>query len=121
MYHFFRDLLSLESMTKEVVEKLGMNIEKINFVSIYNVYGGNNGAIVVTTSLRIDPTHREIYTKYHLLRNHAGKEFVIIMIESEDQKSDIFTKGLQGELLLWRRGWRFTHAYPPRGRVSLWG
>ena len=55
-------------MTKEVVEKSGMNIEKIKFVSIYNVYGGNNGAIVVTTSLRIDPTHGEIYTKYHLLR-----------------------------------------------------
>ena len=108
-------------MIKEVVEKLGMDSENIKFVSIYNVYEGNNGAIVATTSLRINPTQKKIYNKYHLLRNHAGKESVIINIESKDQKSDIFTKGLQGELLLWRRGWRFTHAYPPRGRVSLWG
>ena len=47
----------------------------------------------------MNTTSKHIATKYHWLRQHAGKEFVIWKIESENQKADIFTKGLQGEFL----------------------
>ena len=47
---------------------------------------------------RMTPTSNHIYFKYHWFRQNVGKEFMIWNIESENQKADIFTKGLQGEI-----------------------
>ena len=41
-----------------------------------------------------------IVVKYHWFRQHLGKKFVIKKNESENQKSDIFTKDLQGALFV---------------------
>ena len=54
----------------------------------------------MVTSLIITPTPNQFFVKYHWSRQHIGKEFVIWGFESEDQKADIFTKGLQGELVV---------------------
>ena len=64
------------------------------------LYEDNNEATVVTKSPRMTPTSNHIYVKYHWFRQHVGKEFAIRKIESENQKADIFTKGLQGEIFL---------------------
>ena len=60
----------------------------------------NNGSIVVTTSPRITPIPKHIYVKYHWFGQQIEKEFVIRKIESENQKADIFTKGLQGQIFV---------------------
>ena len=39
------------------------------------------------------PSSKHTAVKYHWFRQHVGKEFVILKIESENQKADIFTKG----------------------------
>ena len=44
------------------------------------------------------PTSNHITIKYHWFMQNVGKEFVIWKIRSENQKADIFTKGLQGKL-----------------------
>ena len=44
------------------------------------------------------PTSNKISIEYHWFRQHVGKESVIQKTESENQKADIFTKGLQGEI-----------------------
>ena len=72
----------------------------MKFVSSSTVYEENNGSIVVTTSPRMTPTSKHIAVKYNWFRHHVGKEFVIRKIESENQKADIFTKGLQGEIFV---------------------
>ena len=64
------------------------------------IYDDNNGDIVVATSTRMTPTSKHIAVKYHCFRQHVGKEFVIRKIESETQKADIFTKGLQGQIFV---------------------
>ena len=51
-------------------------------------------------SLRMTPTSKHISVKYHWFRQHVGKEFMISKIESENQKADIFTKGLQGQIFV---------------------
>ena len=66
-------------------------------MSSSTIYEDNNGAIVVAKSPRMTPTSKHIAIKYHWFRQHVGKEFVIRKIESENQKADIFTKGLQGQ------------------------
>ena len=100
LYHSIRTLLPLKSIIKEVIEKLGIYSYKLKFVSRSTVYEDNNGAIVVTKIPRTTPTSNKIDVKYHCFRQHVGKEFVIQDIESENQKADIFTKCLQGEIFL---------------------
>ena len=46
------------------------------------------------------PTSNNIDIKYHWFWQHIGNYFVIWKIESEYQKADICTKGLQGEILV---------------------
>ena len=95
-----RALIPLKSLTKKVIDNLGIDSYKLKFVSIYNVYKGNNGAIVVATSTKMTPTSKHIAVRYHWFRQNIGREFVIRKIESENQKEDIFTKGLQGEIFV---------------------
>ena len=63
----------------------------------------------MATSTRITTTSKHISVRYHWFRKHFGKELVIWKIESENQKADIFTKGLQDELFVRNRkflcGW----------------
>ena len=51
-------------------------------------------------SPRITPTSNHISVKYNWFRHNVRKEFGIRKIESENQKADIFTKGLQGEIFV---------------------
>ena len=96
--HSVRALLPLKSHIKEVIDNLGIDSEILKFVSSSTVYEDNNGAIAVATSTRRTPSSKHIAVKYHWFRQHVGKEFVIRKIESENQKADIFTKGLQGQI-----------------------
>ena len=98
--HSVRALLHLKSLIKEVIDNLGIDCENLKFVSSSTVYENNNGAIAVATSPRMTPSSKHIAVKYHWFRQHVGKEFVIRNTESENQKADIFTKGLQGQIFV---------------------
>ena len=95
-----RALLRLKTLIKEVIDNLGIDNENLNFMSSSTIYEDNNGAIFVETSPMMTPTSNHIAVKYHWFRQHLGKEFVIQKIESENQKADIFTKGLQGQIFV---------------------
>ena len=82
--HSVRALLPLKSLTKELIDNLGIDSEKLKFVSSSTIYEDNNGAVVVTTIPRMTPTSKHIAVKYHWFRQHVGKEFVIQKIESEN-------------------------------------
>ena len=47
---------------------------------------------------RISPNSNSNFARYHWFRQHVRKESVIQNIDSKNQKSYIFTEGLQGEL-----------------------
>ena len=98
--HSVRSLLPLKSLIKEVIDNLGIDSRKLKFVSRSTVHEYNNGSIVVPTSPRMNPKSKHIAVKYHCFRQHVGKESVIRKIESENQRSDIFTKGLQGQIFV---------------------
>ena len=90
----------MKSLIKEVIDNLGIDIEKLKFVPSSTIYEDNNVAIVVTTSPRMNPISKHIAVKYHWFMQHVGKEFVIQKIESENKKADIFSKGLQGQIFV---------------------
>ena len=98
--HSVRALLPLKSPFKEVIDNLVIDNENLKFMSSSTIYEDNNGFIVVATSPRMTPTSKHISVKYHWFRQHVEKEFVIRKIESENQKADIFTKGLQGQIFV---------------------
>ena len=98
--HSVRELIPLKSLIKEVIENLGIDSGKLKFVSSSTIYEDNNGAIVVATSPIMTPTSKHISVKYYWFSQHVGKEFVIWKIKSENQKADIFTKGLQGQIFV---------------------
>ena len=98
--HSVRALLPLKSLIKEVIDILGIDCDNLKFVSSSTVYEDNNGVIFLATSPRMTPSSKHIAVKYHWFRQHVGKEFVIRKIESENQKVDIFTKGLKGQIFV---------------------
>ena len=100
LFHSIIALLTLKGLIKEVIDSLVIDSEKLKFVSSSTVYKDSDGDIVVAKSLMMNPTSKQISVKYHWLSQNVGKEFVIQKIESEDQKADIFTKGLQGEIFV---------------------
>ena len=90
----------MKILIKEVIENLGIDSKKLKFVSSSTIYEKNNGYIVVATIPRMTPASKHISFKYHWFRQHVGKKFMIWKIDSENQKADIFTKGLQGQIIL---------------------
>ena len=98
--HSVRALPTLESLIKELINHLGIDIKKLKFVSSSAVYEYNIRSIVVATSPIMNPISRHIAFKCHWFRKHVGKEFVIQNIESENQNAYIFTKSLQGQIFV---------------------
>ena len=49
LYHSVRDLLPLKIFIKDVIDNLGIDSEKLLFVSSSTVYENNNSAIVMET------------------------------------------------------------------------
>ena len=98
--HSVRALIPLKIIIKKIIDNLGIDIENLKFVSSSTIYEDNIGAIVVAKSSGMTPTPKHSAVKYHWFRQHVGNEFVIWNIESENQKVDIFTKILQGQIFV---------------------
>ena len=94
-----RDLLPLKDLIKEVVDALGLP-DDLNFTTHSTVFEDNQGAISLAKCPRMIPCTKHIGTKYHWFRDHFGKLFEVEHVESAKQKTDIFTKRLQGQLFL---------------------
>ena len=71
--HSVRALITLKSLIKEVIENLGIYINKLKLLSISTVYKDNNGAIVVATSPRMTPASKHIAARYNWFRQNVGK------------------------------------------------
>ena len=98
--HSIRALIPFKSIIKGVIDNLGIDSKNLKFVLSSTIYEDNNRSIVVATSPRMTPSSKHIAVKYHWFRQHVGKEFFIRKIESENQKADIFTKSLQGQIFV---------------------
>ena len=71
--HSVRYLLPLKILIKEVIENLGINSEKLMFVSRLKVYEENNGARVVAKGPSMNPASNHIDVKYYWFRQYVGK------------------------------------------------
>ncbi len=94
-----RDLLPMRRLLQEIGETLKLEFVKPAMVHS-TVFEDNNGALGLATTPKITPRTKHIAVKYHWFKSHIGetKGIVIKRIESENQRADIFTKGLSPEL-----------------------
>jgi hypothetical protein len=94
-----RELVPLRRMIGEIGKKL--ELEFCNPAMIHSqVFEDNNGALMLAESPKMSPRTKHIAVKYHWFRESIGEKVGILLnkIASEDQKADIFTKGLTLDL-----------------------
>ena len=75
LYQYLRGLPPLKSIPGEVIDNLGIDSKKLEFVSRSTVYEDNNRDIVLATIPSTTITSKNIYFKYHWFRDHIRKEF----------------------------------------------
>ena len=89
-----RELVPMRRLIKEIIEHLDPKALENETNLVSTIWEDNNGTISTVTAPKLSPRTKHIATKYHFTRSHIGKEIVLKKIESEKQKADIFTKGL---------------------------
>ena len=96
-----RCVIPLKELVAQVVDALDIDKDNVSFVSHSTVYEDNNGCLRLATCQRMTPRTKHIGIKYHFFRSKVAEKVLRIQkIESEKQKADIFTKGLQGDAFL---------------------
>ena len=84
-----------EQLLAELGSKLKLGFDEKTILHS-TVYEDNNGALSLAQSPRMTPRTKYIAVEYHWFRDHVGEDKGIVLkkVDSEFQKSDIFTKGL---------------------------
>jgi hypothetical protein len=93
-----RELLPMRELLQEVGTNL--NLDFADPVILHStVFEDNNGALGMAKAPKITPRTKHIATKYHFFRDKIGLEkgIEISRIDTNDQKADMFTKGLPKE------------------------
>ena len=93
-----RELLPMRELLQEVGTTLDLDFAKPAIVHS-TVFEDNNGALTLATSPRITPRTKHIAVKYHHFKTSVGAEkgIAIKPIDTDQQKADIFTKGLAAD------------------------
>ena len=91
-----RDLLPMRAKLADVLSHLGMTNASTDSTVISTVFEDNNGCLALATAPKINPRTKHIAVKYHHFRGSVGKGTGISIekIATDEQKVDIFTKGL---------------------------
>jgi Reverse transcriptase (RNA-dependent DNA polymerase) len=89
-----RELLPIRELVREMSTTMGYKKE-FEIRTHSKVFEDNNGALTLASSPRMTPRSKHIAVKYHFFRSHvADGSIKILKIATEEQKADIFTKGL---------------------------
>ena len=120
-----REVIPMRRLLEEIGEKLNLSFCKPTMIHS-KVFEYNNGALGLATSPKMTPRTKYIGVKYHWFKDKVGEDKGILLekIESENQKADIFTKGLTIDKF--RKNQRPSHGMVipiivrKRGRVTIW-
>jgi hypothetical protein len=92
--HSMRELLPIREMVREMSTTLGFHKE-FEIRTYSKVFEDNNGCIALASCPRMTPRSKHIAVKYHFFRYRVKEgKIKIYKIPTDEQKADIFTKGL---------------------------
>ena len=86
----------MRRLLQEIGEKTKLDFVKPAMVHS-TIFEDNNGALALAKSPKLTPRTKHIAIKYHWFKSLIGEQFKITAINTEAQKADIFTKGLDSE------------------------
>jgi len=93
------DLIPMHCMVDEMKDALHLSSDS-DVVVKSTIFEDNNGAITTATTPKMSPRTKHIAVKYHFVKQYFGNKasadhpFALEKIETDQQKADIFTKGL---------------------------
>jgi hypothetical protein len=89
-----KDLIPLRRLLKLICESV-LDTDRYNANMYSSVFEDNNGALQLARAPRMTPRTKHYGIKYHFFREYVNKgDLKLYKVESENQKADIFTKGL---------------------------
>ena len=93
-----RDLIPMRRLLQEAGQGLNLSFAKPAILHS-TVFEDNNGALSLALSPKMTPRTKHIAVKYHHFRTSIGadKGILLVKIDTDIQKADIFTKGLPTE------------------------
>ena len=101
----FREFIPMRRAFEDMIKAFNLTTEFPITVKS-TIFEDNNGAISTETSPKMTPRTKHIAVKYHFVKQYFGVKktdehpFELKKIESENQKADIFTKGLNADTFL---------------------
>ena len=99
-----RDLVPMETLVIEVVKVVGQDTNILEFSNHSTVYEDNYGVVKVTHNHNLpimNPVYNNIAIKYHwFIENIYIDQCSMKKVDGKYQKANIFTKGLQRDILL---------------------
>jgi hypothetical protein len=94
-----RELIPMRRVFDEMVQAFDLKQDEPVTVKT-RIYEDNNGAISMATTPKMTPRTKHIGVKYHFVKDYFARNkmgnhlFELIKIDTNNQKADIFTKGL---------------------------
>ena len=94
----------METLVSEVVKEVGQDTKRLEFSTHSTVYEDNYGVVKVNQNHNLTimtPEYNNVALKYHLFREkiYIG-ECSIKKVDGKDQKANIFTRDIQGDIFL---------------------
>ena len=104
-----RDFVPLYGIFEELVFHFSLDHNNESFVKSH-IFEDNNGCISTCNAPKLLPHTKYIAVKYYFVwnffgsdsHNHGSHPFVLIKINTEEQKTNIFTKGFIKEKIVTR-------------------
>ena len=87
-------MLPIQNLVKDVMAAVGLDVDKLSFVTKSTVFEDNNAALALATTKKIDPRNRHIGAKCHWFRSHVGDTIKMDKIDTDKQVADCLTKNL---------------------------
>ena len=99
-----RDFVPIKTLVSKVVRAVVWNTNRIKFITHSTVFWDNYGVVKITHNHKfplLNPGYNYIVIKFHWFREKIYSGGCSVKkVYGKEQKANIFTKGLQGELLL---------------------
>ena len=90
-----RDVIPIQNLVKDIVLAVGLDVDKLTFVTKSTVFEDNNAALTLATTKKITPQNRHIGAKCHWFQSHVGDTIKIEKMDTDKQVADCLTKNLE--------------------------
>ena len=83
-----RDVIPIQNLVKDIMEAVGLVVDKLSFMTKSTVFEDNNAALSLAATEKITPQNRHIGAKHHWFQSHEK-------IDTDKQVADCLTKNLE--------------------------